>query len=75
MKSAAEVEKIALAARYVDAGMRAGMAAIGSGADENALVSAMMGAAIAAGSEYVGMEPLVSTGPRAACRTARGDVG
>lgn len=44
--------------------MRAGMAAIGSGADENALVSAMMGAAIAAGSEYVGMEPLVSTGPR-----------
>lgn len=36
----------------------------GSGADENALVSAMMGAAIAAGSEYVGMEPLVSTGPR-----------
>lgn len=64
VKSAAEVEKIALAARYVDAGMRAGMAAIGSGADENALVSAMMGAAIAAGSEYVGMEPLVSTGPR-----------
>ena len=58
------MEKIALAARYVDAGMRAGMAAIGSGADENALVSAMMGAAIAAGSEYVGMEPLVSTGPR-----------
>ncbi len=44
--------------------MRAGMAAIRSGADENALVSAMMGAAIAAGSEYVGMEPLVSTGPR-----------
>ncbi|MCS5946360.1 hypothetical protein LNP25_20140 [Klebsiella variicola subsp. variicola] len=30
--------------------MRAGMAAICSGADENALVSAMMGAAIAAGS-------------------------
>ncbi|MGM1326619.1 aminopeptidase P family N-terminal domain-containing protein, partial [Klebsiella michiganensis] len=49
VKSAAEVEKIALAARYVDAGMRAGIAAIGSGADENALVSAMMGAAIAAG--------------------------
>ncbi|MDU4312592.1 MAG: Xaa-Pro peptidase family protein, partial [Klebsiella michiganensis] len=64
VKSAAEVEKIAAAARYVDAGMRAGMAAIRSGADENALVSAMMGAAIAAGSEYVGMEPLVSTGPR-----------
>lgn len=64
VKSATEVDKIATAARYVDAGMRAGMAAIRSGADENALVSAMMGAAIAAGSEYVGMEPLVSTGPR-----------
>ncbi len=64
VKSAAEVEKIAIAARYVDAGMRAGMAAIHRGADENALVAAMMGAAIAAGSEYVGMEPLVSTGPR-----------
>ncbi|WLI77369.1 Xaa-Pro peptidase family protein [Kosakonia sp. H02] len=64
VKSAAEVEKIAAAARYVDAGMQAGMAAIRAGADENALVSAMMGAAIAAGSEYVGMEPLVSSGPR-----------
>ncbi len=64
VKSAAEVEKIAQAARYVDAGMQAGMAAVRAGADENALVSAMMGAAIAAGSEYVGMEPLVSSGPR-----------
>ncbi len=64
IKSAAEVEKIATAARYVDAGMQAGMAAVRAGADENALVSAMMGAAIAAGSEYVGMEPLVSSGPR-----------
>ncbi|WP_226568571.1 M24 family metallopeptidase [Mangrovibacter yixingensis] len=64
VKSAAELEKIATAARYVDAGMQAGLAAIREGADENALVSAMMGAAIAAGSEYVGMEPLVSTGPR-----------
>lgn len=74
VKSAAEVEN-RLAARYVDAGMRAGMAAIGSGADENALVSAMMGAAIAAGSEYVGMEPLVSTGPRSGVPHGTGDVG
>ena len=34
------------------------------GATENDLVAAMMGAAIAAGSEYMGMEPLVSSGPR-----------
>ncbi|WP_345828116.1 Xaa-Pro peptidase family protein [Erwinia sp. HDF1-3R] len=64
VKSRAELEKITAAARYVDAGMNAGIAAIRAGADENALVSAMMGAAIAAGSEYVGMEPLVSSGPR-----------
>ncbi|QKJ86055.1 Xaa-Pro aminopeptidase [Paramixta manurensis] len=64
VKSAAELEKIAIAARYVDAGMNAGIAAIRAGSNENALVAAMMGAAIAAGSEYVGMEPLVSSGPR-----------
>nr|WP_129952606.1 Xaa-Pro peptidase family protein [Rahnella sp. RFA10(1/100)] len=64
VKSAAELEKMAHAARYVDAGMLAGRAAIAAGATENDLVSAMMGAAIAAGSEYMGMEPLVSSGPR-----------
>ncbi len=64
VKSAAELEKMAHAARYVDAGMLAGRAAIAAGASENDLVAAMMGAAIAAGSEYMGMDPLVSTGPR-----------
>ncbi|TCL04506.1 MULTISPECIES: M24 family metallopeptidase [Sodalis] len=64
VKSPAEIEKMALAARYVDAGMKAGRDAIAAGATENDLVAAMMGQAIAAGSEYVGMEPLVSTGPR-----------
>lgn len=64
VKSPLEIEKLATAAGYVDAGMRAGMAAVAVGATENDLVAAMMGAAIAAGSEYVGMEPLVSSGPR-----------
>ncbi|WP_416259978.1 M24 family metallopeptidase [Gibbsiella quercinecans] len=64
VKSPAELEKLAYAARYVDAGMLAGREAIRAGATENDLVAAMMGAAIAAGSEYMGMEPLVSTGPR-----------
>ncbi|MEK6345852.1 MAG: Xaa-Pro peptidase family protein [Burkholderia sp.] len=64
VKSAAEIEKIAIAAGYVDAGMRAGLDAVHVGSTENTLVAAMMGAAIAAGSEYVGMEPLVSAGPR-----------
>jgi Xaa-Pro dipeptidase len=64
VKSPAEVEKIAAAAAYVDAGMRAGLGSVTAGASENDIAAAMIGAAIAAGSEYVGMEPLVSAGPR-----------
>lgn len=64
VKSPAEIEKIERAAAYVDAGMHAGIAAVKVGATENDVVAAMMGSAIAAGSEYVGMEPLVSSGPR-----------
>ncbi|MBZ9603591.1 M24 family metallopeptidase [Phyllobacterium chamaecytisi] len=64
VKSSLEVEKLERAASYVDKGMRAGLAAVRIGASENDLVAAMMGAAISAGSEYLGMEPLVSVGPR-----------
>lgn len=64
VKSPLEIEKLAISAAYVDAGVSAGLDAVKAGATENDLVAAMMGAAIAAGSEYVGMEPLVSTGPR-----------
>ena len=44
--------------------MEAGLGAIKIGITENDVVAAMMGAAIAAGSEYLGMEPLMSSGPR-----------
>lgn len=64
VKSPPEVEKLEKAARYVDAGMRAGLAAVKPGATDNDLVAAMMEAAIRAGSEYMGMEPLVSTARR-----------
>jgi Xaa-Pro dipeptidase len=64
IKSPAEVERIARAAGYVDNGMRAGYRAIGKDSSENDLVAAMMGEAIRSGSEYLGMEPLVSTGRR-----------
>jgi len=64
VKSPLEVEKLARAATYVDAGMKAGLAAVRAGNTENDIVAAMMGAAIGAGSEYMGMEPLVSSGPR-----------
>jgi Xaa-Pro dipeptidase len=64
VKSPAEVEKLEFAARYVDAGMRAGIRAVREGASENDLVAAMLQASVAAGSEYMGMEPLVSSGQR-----------
>ncbi len=64
VKSPLELAKIEQAARYVDAGMEAGIAAIRVGDTENNIVSAMMGKAIAAGSEYVGMEPLMACGRR-----------
>ncbi|MBD1552944.1 M24 family metallopeptidase [Pseudomonas typographi] len=64
IKSPAEVAKLEQAARYVDAGMRAGLAAVKAGASENDFVAAMLHASISAGSEYMGMEPLVSCGPR-----------
>lgn len=64
VKSSEEIAKIEMAATYVDAGMGAGFAAIRAGASENDIVGAMMGAAIVAGSEYVGMEPLMACGAR-----------
>ncbi len=64
VKSPAELAKIEQAAKYVDEGMRGGMAAIKVGNNENSVVSAMMGKAIAAGGEYVGMEPLMASGKR-----------
>jgi len=64
VKSPREIAKLETAATYVDAGMRAGLAAVKLGATDNDLAAAMMQAAIAAGSEYMGMEPLVSTGRR-----------
>ena len=64
IKSPLELEKLQQAATYVDAGMRAGLAAVKEGNSDNDFVAAMMGAAIAAGSEYVGMEPLCSAGSR-----------
>jgi Xaa-Pro dipeptidase len=64
VKSPAEQLKIIQAATYVEAGMNAGLSAIRAGASENDIVSEMMSKAIAAGSEYVGMEPLMASGPR-----------
>lgn len=82
VKSPRELEQIRKAAEANDAGMRAGLAAVRAGASENDVAAAIMQAAIAAGSEYVGMEPFVTSGPRSGIphttwrrrRIERGDV-
>lgn len=64
VKSDAELQAIRAAARYAEAGIVAGIAACGSGSNENAVAAAMLNAATRAGSEAMAMEPLVSSGPR-----------
>ena len=64
VKSPRELAEIRRAAVANDAGMRAGLAAVRAGASENDVAAAIMQASIAAGGEYVGMEPFVTSGPR-----------
>ena len=64
IKSAAELEQIEKAAAANDAGMQAGLDATRAGASENDIAAAIMAAAIRAGSEYLGMDPFVTSGPR-----------
>lgn len=64
VKSPAEIAALEASAHQADAGIAAGLAAVCVGATENDLVAAMMHGAIADGAEYMGMEPLVSSGPR-----------
>src|SRR5690606_6795485 len=64
VKSARELEQMEQAGIANDAGMTAGLLATRAGASENDIASAVMGAAIKAGSEYLGMDPFVTSGPR-----------
>ncbi|GGG82620.1 Xaa-Pro aminopeptidase [Salipiger pallidus] len=64
VKSPAELAAMRLAGSYADAGMAAALEACRAGASENDIAAAMTSAAIAAGSEAMAMEPLVSSGPR-----------
>lgn len=64
VKSAAEIAKIEQSVRQADLGIQAGIAAVREGVSENDIVAEMMHAAIKGGAEYMGMEPLVSSGPR-----------
>ncbi|WP_323718000.1 M24 family metallopeptidase [Paracoccus aminovorans] len=64
VKSPAELAAIRCAAGYAQAGMRAAIDTCRAGASENDVAAAMLAAAVAAGSEAMAMEPLVSSGPR-----------
>jgi Xaa-Pro dipeptidase len=64
VKSKLEIEQLEKAGLANDAGMLAGLSSTRAGATENDIASAIMGASIKAGSEYVGMEPFVTSGPR-----------
>ncbi len=64
VKSPLEIEALEESGRQAEAGIAAGLAALRVGATENDVVAAMMAAAIGAGAEHMGMEPLVSSGSR-----------
>jgi len=64
VKSRAELEQIEKAGVANDAGMQAGLNATRIGVSENDIAADIMAAAIRAGSEYVGMEPFVTSGAR-----------
>lgn len=64
VKSPLELDQIKKAAAACDAGLKAGIEAVKVGATENDIAAAVMAAMISAGSEYLGMEPLISAGPR-----------
>lgn len=64
VKSSLETRQMEKSGLANDAGMRAGLAVTRAGSTENDIASAIMGASIKAGGEYVGMEPFVTSGPR-----------
>jgi Xaa-Pro dipeptidase len=70
VKSPIELEQIEKAAKAVQAGMLAAISEIRVGASENDVAAAMIEAAYRNGSEYVGMEPFVCSGPRSGLRHA-----
>jgi len=64
IKSPAELDRTARAARAAEAGMAAAIEAVAPGATENDVAAAMHAASIRAGSEYPGHAPLVAAGER-----------
>jgi len=65
IKSPAEIDQIRTAAEISNAGVRAAALAAAPGARERDVAAAAFATMITSGSEYVGMEPFVASGPRA----------
>ena len=64
VKSELELDSMDQAGKAAAAGMRAGLATVRAGATDNEVAAAVMNASILAGSEYLGMEPFVTSGRR-----------
>jgi Xaa-Pro dipeptidase len=64
IKSVLELECIHQAARYTEAGMRAGIDAIRAGGTDNEVAAAAAAALFRSGSEYMSIAPIVTTGYR-----------
>lgn len=66
VKSELEIERIGMAARTTEAGMRAGIEAVCCGASEDEVAAELIGALIRAGSEWPSIVPFVASGERGA---------
>jgi len=62
IKSPAEIEFLRRAARFTEAGMKAGMESLAAGKTENEVVARVFKAMIAAGSEYPSSAPIMTAG-------------
>ncbi len=64
IKSPAEIDHVRQAARLTEAGMQAGLDAIGEGATDQDVARACYASMIGGGSEYMCIDPIVTTGRR-----------
>ncbi len=64
IKSPAEIDHVRHAARLTEAGMQAGLDAIGEGATDQDVARACYEALIGGGSEYMCIDPIITTGRR-----------
>ena len=66
IKSDLEIERIGMAARTTEAGMRAGIEAVRAGVNEDEVAAELLDALIRAGSEWPSIVPFIASGERGA---------